>query len=492
MARGHEFNGYVFINANEEQDLHLEDSEFALGQCGDCACDDMCEYDYEEDEEDAMKVPVLRSYQESPSAGKNLTGQLKIVKEDLLNFEAGGLRITDWNADKQDGADIYDITPPVELRADNLKANLTNEPEDDVCTDIAEALDSEIQRLRTQWGNGADTKLNAAVNEALYRTQNPTTNLDGVFKLKKFVVGAGQAILGLGTNMAGRKFSYNHGATIIFNPFRVRVTKTGKSKIKCTITNRDKSEVVICAKGFIFYSTRSNGGDASLPLSFFFRPDDTYTSAGATAIKNEIMSAFRPLPEQNCSAATINDTVLAAFNSLTKGTGWTQSAILTDGEGIKVRAQLAPPADGTAGVFKIRFSFTFGEQNGSLTIGNMFISFLFDVKNYNANVNTVQQYKARVREYAAKYQAAMAARALALANANASAGGGPATTPGTNLTIPPNSTGSNNYAERPHSLPSLPPDISATVPPTEIPPTLTNPSNGTNTNETATEALPAI
>ena len=115
---------------------------------------------------------------------------------------------------------------------------------------------------------------------------------------------------------------------------------------------------------------------------------------------------------------------------------------------------------------------------------------MIDIKNYAANVNTIQQYKARVREFAANYKSAMEARALALANANVSPGGGPATTPGTNLTIPPGSTGSNNYGTRPDSLPSLPPDIEANVPATAIPPT--NTSGDTNVNETAPEALEGI
>ena len=488
---GHEYNGYLFINADEEQDLNLASATFTLVSCGD---EEMCVYNFISnlETEGCMKVPGVRSYASSPSAGKNLTGELKVVKEDLLRFEAGGLRITQWNADANDAGDIYDQKAPNQIIADNFKAVLTPEPIDDASTALASAFSQEIERLRTEWGVGAASKLNAAVNESLYRTQNPNSNLDGVFKLKKFVVGAGQAILGLGTNMAARKFSYNHGATIIFNAYKARVAKNGTKAIKCEITSFYGGEKrTICPKkGIIFYSTRKGGGVSDVPLSFFFRPDDTYTSAGATAIKNEIMSAYRPLPTQDCSSETINSTILEAFNSLTQGTGWTQSPILTDGEGIKVRAQIASPDDRTAGVFKMKFSFTFSDQNGSLVIGNMWLSFMIDIKNYAANVNTIQQYKARVREFAANYKSAMEARALALANANVSPGGGPATTPGTNLTIPPGSTGSNNYGTRPDSLPSLPPDIEANVPATAIPPT--NTSGDTNVNETAPEALEGI
>lgn len=358
----------------------------------------------------ALDCPIYKSYLgTSKTQGMDLVGVVGRRSDLLANFASDSIRILKFN-NNQD-LDLFPHAHETVIIADHLKAKFS-ETLGATLTDawsqkLATAIKSEMGRIKGQYGTkGIESVFGQATEAAVLRTKNPKSNMESIFRLKPFTIESTKAFLGLGSNFDSVKFGYKFGASIVFNPVFILTTIDGDANINIKIKypyGKNPPVENICAKAIIFYNA-SDIAFADYPSSFDFRPDDTYPQGAITAMTAEVMNSFHNFVQADFTEAEIYDIIEGAnlrLNGITDGpwgNGWSSPVIIAEPK-LRTKATINNPRNGRAlGVFEIRFSFNFGEQDGALWLGNFLLSFIFDVQNYAANVAAVQQARARYRE----------------------------------------------------------------------------------------------
>lgn len=406
-----------------------------------------------------LDCPVYKSYRkDNKTQGITLKGKVGRSRDLLVNLQPDAIKILDFNVNEN--IDIFPNPHEKIIMADYIKAkfkqNLNADLTDSWSQTLAGAIGLEMERLKGQF-SGADSSFTKATKAAVLRTRNRKSNMASIFRLKPFVIEATKAFLGLGSNVNDTTFQYKFGASILFNPIFILTTEEGNANVQATVKyfpgrETDSEPETICAKAIIFYNAAANNQTADYPSSFDFRPDDTYTSGSVNSIKDEIMEFFHDFPNTQFDNSEIEKLVEGAKRRLEGdtngpwGNGWSSPVVIADPK-LKVKAKLNNPRDGRAlGVYEIRFSFNFGEQDGALWLGNFLLSFIFDLQNYVAAVNAAQQAKARYREALENYKRKLANRAQQIASDNATEG----TAPTTNVKLheQPDGDTETNYATR--------------------------------------------
>ena len=395
-----------------------------------------------------LDLPVFQSYSNNASQGIQLIAKMS-VNQTLLNQLFGidlddnpPIRITTWNATAS--TDVFPTKKSAAVLAETIRAKI---PAADFASgwpdEVAEAMISEVDSLKSQGGQGAGSRFTEAVNDAMYENQSPQQSLNSVMKLKTFCVQAGRGMLGLGTNDRANSFKYNFGASLLFNPdLYITEKKIARVSMEAKGPYSDEPEP-ICGKAIVIYNSSRNNSGESLSgsnLSFSFRPDDTFSNA--ETVKNEIMAAARNFSDANFSEGQLAQLKMTESN-WQSGNGWTSNIVQIEG-GLKVRTGLNPPNSRGAGVFNISFAFNFGTENGSLTLSNLILAFTFDIAAYTTAVGAVQQARARYREAVNNYKSLLASRAAAFAEANKTEGSAPIT----NLDLDSNLNTTTNYTTR--------------------------------------------
>lgn len=413
----------------------------------------------------ALDCPVYKSYtKDNKTQGITLRGKVERRRDLLSVFNAdeyiNAIKISDFNVGEN--LDIFPHQHEKVIMADYLKAKFNENLGANLTTDwsqkLAGAIQSEMERIKDQYGSsGVQSVFGQAAKAAVLRTKKPKENMSSIFRLKPFTIEAVKAFLGLGSNVNDVTFQYKFGASILFNPVFMITTEDGSANINLEIkyfsgNAEDEFEPeTVCGKAIVFYNA-SDLSTADYPTSFAFRPDDTYTPASVNSVRDEIMSFFHNFPNTQFDNSEIQTLVEGAKRRLEGdtngpwGNGWSSPAIIADPK-LRVKAKLNNPRDGRAlGVYEIRFSFNFGEQDGALWLGNFLLSFIFDVQNYLAAVNATQQAKARYREAVENAKRKAEKRAQQIASANATEAAAP-TTP-VKLDETPDADPNTNYATR--------------------------------------------
>jgi hypothetical protein len=423
-----QINDIILIDLAENQAYKFSEPTLEGG------CDDVLRTSNQK-----LELPVYQSYQKDPSKGLQLKAKMS-MKNSLLNqlFDIDldddpPITIDAWNADEV--IDVFPTAKTAVIVAETIRAKMPYTFATGWPDIVADAIVKEVANIKNAGGRSSGSKFTDAVNEAMYENRSPQQKLTSVMKMRTFCVQAGRGLLGLGTNAgtpAAPAFVYNFGASLLFNP-KLYITEKGKGRIymegKYYPGRSDRPSgkpEPVCGKAIVLYnSTRDNTTTsiANSNLSFAFRPDDTFSDENAVA--NEIMAAARTLTDTDITENQLAAAKMTEAN-WKGGKPWTSSPVIIQG-GLKYKVALNAPQDRGAGIFNVQFSFNFGTENGSLTLSNLLLSFTFDIANYAAAVNAVQQMNARVREAYNNYRSQLATRAAALAAANKTAGAAPLT-----------------------------------------------------------------
>jgi hypothetical protein len=406
-----------------------------------------------------LSCPIYKSYAGSNATqGINLVGQVGRRSDLLGKLASDSIRILKFNDNQE--LDLFPHAHETVIIADHLKAKFS-ETLGATLTDawsqkLATAIKSEMVRIKDQYGTkGVESVFGQATEAAVLRTKNPKSNMESIFRLKPFTIESTKAFLGLGSNFNSTEFQYKFGASILFNPVFTLTTIDGDADINVKIkypSNGSPPEN-ICAKAIIFYNA-SDIAFADYPSSFDFRPDDTYTQGSIEAMTAQVMSSFHDFVQADFTDAEINDIIEGANKRLKGitdgpwGNGWSSPVIIAEPR-LRTKATINNPRDGKAlGVFEIRFSFNFGEQDGALWLGNFLLSFVFDVQNYAQNVAAVQQARARYREMMNNLKIKADSRSVQLMENHLSS----APTTKVKLDEVPDANPDTNFATRPETV----------------------------------------
>jgi hypothetical protein len=369
----------------------------------DGACDGEDLWLYNNNWESSLDLPVAKSYDTNPSNGETLTASVSVNNNLIMKLIGDGMRITDYNVDQRD---IFKKDGKLREIANALNVKFQQAFSDTIETTFAEDIATnillEIKRIRAKYASGTDSVFTKAAKIAMLESRSPKSNYDSIFRLRTFCKEATIALLGL--DHKNGFFNYNFGASLLFSPYKVITTKSGNSRIKGTAkyyygSDGDRE---ICSKCIIIYKSGSER-KANENYSFGFRADDTFTDS--TFIENAVEAKFRTFSNNPPNFATTVSNWLA--QAAASPGGWRSPIVKFDNNGIAVKAGIGSPKKDDpqqAGVFNIAFAFNFGEDNGSLWIGNMMLSFVLNLDNYAAEVGRIQQMRARYKEAVENYQ----------------------------------------------------------------------------------------
>lgn len=369
----------------------------------DGACDDEDLWLYNNNWESSLNLPVAKSYDTDPSKGETLTAKVTVDDSLIMKLIGDGMKITDYNVDQKD---IFNKDGKLREIVNALNAKFQQAFSDKIETTFAEDIATnillEMKKIRAKYASGSDSVFSKAAKIAMLESRSPKSNYDSIFILRTFCKEATIALLGL--DHVNGFFDYNFGASLLFSPYKVITTKSGISRIKGTAKyNRGRDgDRPICSKCIIIYKSGSER-KANENFSFGFRADDTFTTT--TFIEDAVEAKFRTF---SANPANFETTIT---NWLTQAVaspgGWKSPIVKFDGNGVAVRAKLGSPRKDDpqqAGVFNVAFAFNFGEDNGSLWIGNMALTFVLNVDNYLSEVGRIQQMRARYTEAVENYQ----------------------------------------------------------------------------------------
>jgi hypothetical protein len=411
----------------------------------------------------ALDLPVAKSYKgKDASKGQTLTAKVQVVNSLIKKLVGDGFRVTNFNIDdndifKEDG-ELPEIREALNKR---FKEAFGEELEIGWADSISAEILLEIKRIKTEnANNGAETIFTKASKYAMLESRSPKTNYDSIFKLKQFCIEAYIAYFGL--DHVNGSFDYNFGASLLFNPFNVITTKEGKARItgKAKSSVQGYPDIDLCGKCIIIYRSSSDTTHEDEPLSFGFRADDTFESD--QIIKNAIQSGAG----RNRSYSGQSYPLLKAYSNNPSGFsakmldwvtqaattpgGWQAGPVVFDDGGMKVRAGIGSGRKDdpqSAGVFNIAFAFRFGENNGSIWIGNMILKFTLNIDNYAAEVGRLQQMRARFKEAVENAQRKIKAAAVVAAAQYTTPPETAAPITVTNL-LPAPDPGTSNFATR--------------------------------------------
>jgi hypothetical protein len=350
-----------------------------------------------------LDLPVAKSYDTDPSKGETLTAQVVVDNSLIMKLIGDGMKITDYNAEYRD---IFNQDGKLREIVNALNAKFQEKFDDTIektfAEDIATNILLEMKRIRAKYASGTDSVFTKAAKIAMLKSRSPTSNYDDIFQLRTFCKEATIALLGLGH--ANGSFKYNFGASLLFSPYKVITTKSGNSRItgKAKYYYGTDGDREICSKCIIIYKSGSERQQQE-NFSFGFRADDTFSDS--KFIEDAVQAKFRTFSDNPANFETTMRNWLT--QAVARVGGWKSPIVKFDGNGIAVRAKIGSPRKDDpqkAGVFNVAFAFNFGEDNGSLWIGNMALTFVLNIDNYLSEVGRIQQMRARYKEAVENYQ----------------------------------------------------------------------------------------
>jgi hypothetical protein len=391
---------FLFIDLGDPQ---WQPYDFNGSYSIDGACDDEDLWLYNNNWESSLNLPIAKSYDTNPSQGETLTAKVTVNDNLIMKLIGDGMRITEYNVDQRD---IFNKDGKLREIVNALNAKFQQAFGDKIETHFAEDIATnmllELKRIRAKYKSGTDSVFSKAAKIAMLKSRDPTSNYDDIFKLRTFCKEATLALLGL--DHANGFFDYNFGASLLFSPYKVITTKSGKNRIKGKAKYRygKDGDREICSRCIIIYKSGSER-QANENFSFGFRADDTFSDS--KFIEDAVEAKFRTFSADPANFETTMKNWLT--QAAARVGGWKSPIVKFDGNGIAVRAKIGSPKKDDpqkAGVFNVAFAFNFGEDNGSLWIGNMALTFVLNVDNYLSEVGRIQQMRARYKEAVENYQ----------------------------------------------------------------------------------------
>lgn len=365
---------------------------------GSCAIDD--EFIAYTDE--SANIPVAKSYRNTnESQGVQLKATVSTSKSLLKKMAGDAIRITDYNATDAEPFPNQVDTPTIQRQLiaaikDNLDITMNSYWAQSVAGGILKA----VNKARTDSGNnGGESAFSTAVKAAMLESKSPKSNYSSLFDMKDFLCKAYVCFFGLDYNYL-QSFWYNFSADLLFSP-KIYTTKNGSGKITAegwSFYSKNEPEYKICTRCLIIYnSTNWQTATPDIPLSFGFKAKDlpkTQYPVYDFIIQNNLLRTFSNNPADEPNWDFLFKQAKAAY--LAKQ-AWKSGRIIFDDQGVATHLKLNFSNSGS-GVMEVIFGFNFGEQNGSLWLGNLFATFQINVDNYAKEVNYIQQYMARCRE----------------------------------------------------------------------------------------------